>query len=184
MSTIYKKEFSYSDSYMSGTTSGYYEVEYEITDLTFKFRGRMNLVGNWGIYGTENRYAMYLKVGGVSLFDNYTMKAVSQGSYNFLNATTEWSSWQTITLTEGATSVPIECGVSNTGYATTWSNHQSGWPEYPNDNITFPSVSTKNIYVKVDGAYKKGKAYIKIDGAWKQAKKVFIKNNGSWVESK
>ena len=144
MATFGPKDFSYDDNYMGGKTLGWYKVEYEV-GVPFRFRAQMHLKGEWpNGYQTQNRYAMYLKVGGVSAFDNYTMKGWTTG-FESLDATTGWSEWKTINLSTSATSVGVECGVANTGSNSGWTNFQSGWPQSDTDTITFPALTGPTI---------------------------------------
>lgn len=57
----------------------------------------------------------------------------------------------------------------------------------PSSNVTLYATWVEDqakAKVRVDGAWKTGKAFIKVNGEWKKAKKIYRKVNGVWVVGK
>ena len=67
----------------------------------------------------------------------------------------------------------------------------SGSSTYVPVNVDFgsgalpvPEIAQARVRIKVNGSWQNAQVYIKVNGAWTKAKKVLIKDSGTWYQSK
>ena len=127
----------------------------------------------------------------VGLGDTITLKwsaasgTVTGYEIQYSRGNSGWKAWKTVTgtsLTDSFTSTDIN--INGAGKAVKYriramnGSLASAWKE---SNTLYISGG---VDIKVGGSWKQGTVWINVKGTWKRAKRVYIKNNNSWNQSK
>lgn len=103
----------------------------------------------------------------------------------YTNSTSTWRQWQVGTTTTNTSwTYTIPQTLSDNDRIQARVRVRNSWGQYSDYSTSgVITVQDNQIWVNVNGTWRKGKIYIKINGTWREGK-AYIKVNGTWRESK